>query len=100
MRYCATIVTLCDNYDGMTETTSIEHPFTLYPNPVKDQLSLRFDDGVEPESVELYDLTGRWVSTKRNGLKNIDLNAISSGVYMLRITTTDGKTYRERVIKE
>ena len=100
MRYCATIVTLCDNYDGVTETTSIEHPFTLYPNPVKNQLSLRFDDGVEPESVELYDLTGRWVSTKRNGLKNIDLNAISSGVYMLRITTTDGKTYRERVIKE
>ena len=89
-----------DNYDGTPEATSIEHPFTLYPNPVKNQLSLRFDDGVEPESVELYDLTGRWVSTKRNGLKNIDLNTISSGVYMLRITTTDGKTYRERVIKE
>lgn len=98
--YSASFVIIRDNYEGTPETTSNEHPFTLYPNPVKNQLSLRFDDGVEPESVELYDLTGRWVSTKRNGLKNIDLNAISSGVYMLRITTTDGKTYRERVIKE
>lgn len=94
------VYTIRNTPANTTEKVDCNSFFSFYPNPVIDQLTLRFDDGVKPESVELYDLTGRWVSTKRNGLKNIDLNAISSGVYMLRITTTDGKTYRERVIKE
>ena len=89
-----------DNYDGTPEATSIEHPFTLYPNPVKNQLSLRFDDGVEPESVELYDLTGRLVGTKQNGLECIDMSAMPAGVYMLRVTMENGTSYHEKLIKE
>ena len=87
-----------DGYDAITETT--ERPFKLYPNPVKDQLTLRFDDGDEPESVELYDLAGRLVGTKPNGLESIDMNAMSSGVYMLRLTMKDGTIYHEKVLKE
>ncbi|MBQ1627395.1 MAG: T9SS type A sorting domain-containing protein, partial [Prevotella sp.] len=72
MRYCATIVTLHDDYDNTPEMTNKDCPFIIYPNPVKDQLTLRFDDGSEPESVELYDLAGRLVGTKPNGLESID----------------------------
>ena len=89
-----------DDYDNTQEMTDIERPFALYPNPVKDQLSLRFDDGVEPESVELYDLAGRLVGTKPNGLECIDMSTMSSGVYLLRITTKDGTRYHEKVLKE
>ena len=85
---------------GTPETLATETPFTLYPNPVKDQLILRFDDGTEPESVELYDLAGRFVSTKRNGLESIEMSAMPSGVYMLRITMKDGTSYHEKVLKE
>lgn len=99
-RYCATIVTLNDNYDGTSENSDDALPFTLYPNPVKDRLTLRFDDGIKPESVELYDLAGRLVGTKQNGAESIDMSAMPSGIYMLRVATTDGNTYHERVIKE
>ena len=100
MRYCATIAILRDDYDSTPETTYTDCPFTLYPNPVKDHLSLRFDDGVEPESVELFDLAGRLVGTKPNGLECIDMSTMSSGVYLLRITTKDGTRYHEKVLKE
>ena len=99
-RYCATIVILHDGYDSITETEYISLPFTLHPNPVKDQLSLRFDDGTEPESVELYDLAGRLVGTKPNGLESIDMSAMPSGVYMLRVTMKNGPTYHEKILKE
>ena len=89
-----------DDYDSTPETTSIEHPFTLYPNPVKDHLSLRFDDGAEPESVELYDLAGRLVGTKPNDLESIDMSTMSSGVYTLRVTMKDGTCYHEKIVKE
>ena len=75
-------------------------PFILYPNPVKDHLTLRFDDGSEPESVELYDLAGRLVGTKPNGLESIDMSAMTSGVYMLRVTMKDGARYHEKILKE
>ena len=89
-----------DGYDATPETTTTNCPFTLYPNPVKDRLTLRFEDGDEPESVELYDLAGRLVGTKPNGLENIDMSAMSSGVYMLRVTMKDGTRYHKKILKE
>jgi hypothetical protein len=67
---------------------------------VKNQLNLRFDDGVEPESVELYNLAGCLVATRRNNIQSIDMNKMSSGVYTLRVTMKDGTSYHEKVIKE
>ena len=100
MRYCATIVTLHDDYDNTPEMTNKDCPFIIYPNPVKDQLTLRFDDGSEPESVELYDLAGRLVGNKSNGLESIDMSAMTSGMYMLRVTMKDGSRYHEKILKE
>ena len=75
-------------------------PFSLYPNPVKEKLSLRFDDGAEPESVELYDLAGRLVGTIPSGLESIDMSAMASGVYTLCVITKDGTRYHEKILKE
>ena len=99
-RYCAYIATLHDDYDNTTEIAKPSSPFTIYPNPVKDQLTLRFDDGVEPESVELYNLTGNLLTTKNNAMEKIDMSTMSSGVYLLRVTMKDGTSYHEKVIKE
>ena len=85
---------------SIPEIEAIEKPFELYPNPVKDNLALRFDDGAKPESVELYDLAGRLVGTKPNGLESIDMSAMPSGVYMLRVTMKNGTSYHEKIVKE
>ena len=100
MRYGATIVILHDDYDNTPEMTNKDCPFIIYPNPVKDQLTLRFDDGSEPESVELYDLAGRLVGTKSNGLECIDMSAMPSGMYLLRVTMKEGTSYHEKILKE
>lgn len=99
-RYCANFVILHDDYDSTHEMTNNEQPFTLYPNPVKNQLNLRFDDGVEPESVELYNLAGCLVATRRNDIQSIDMSTMSSGVYTLHVKMKDGTSYHEKVIKE
>jgi hypothetical protein len=100
MRYGATIVILHDDYDNTPEMTNKDCPFIIYPNPVKDHLPLRFDDGDEPESVELFDLAGRLVGTKSNGLESIDMSAMPSGMYLLRVTMKEGTSYHEKILKE
>lgn len=89
-----------DGYDSTIETVSIDRNFTLYPNPVKDILNIRISDNTQIESIELFDITGRWVDTKYNDVESIDLSAMPSGVYLLHITTKDGVNYREKILKE
>ena len=100
MRYCATIAIVRDEYDGVTETAKPTLPFTLYPNPVSDALRLSFTEDNEAESLTLLDLTGRVVATQHNNLEHLDMSALPSGVYMLRVTMKDGRSYHERIIKE
>lgn len=100
MRYCATIAIVRDEYDGVTETAKPTLPLTLYPNPVSDALRLSFTEDNEAESLTLLDLTGRVVATQHNNLEHLDMSALPSGVYMLRVTMKDGTSYHERIIKE
>lgn len=93
------VYTIHDKTENIAEAATCI-PFSTYPNPVKGLLSLRFDDGVEPESIELYDLAGRLVSAKRNSLESIDMNTLSSGVYMMHVTIKDGTSYHEKIVKE
>ena len=97
---CIYVYTLRNTPANTTEKTIFSTPYSLYPNPVKDQLTLRFDDGSEPESVELYDLAGRLVGTKPNGMESIDMSAMPSGMYLLRVTMKEGISYHEKILKE
>ena len=97
---CIYVYTLRNTPANISEKTIFSTPYSLYPNPVKDQLTLRFDDGDEPESVELYDLAGRLVGTKSNGLESIDMSAMPSGMYLLRVTMKEGISYHEKILKE
>ena len=94
------VYTIRNTPANISDKTNYNSFFSFYPNPVKDNLTLRFDDGVEPESVELYDLAGRLIGTKPNGLESIDMNAMPSGVYLLRVTLKDGTCYHEKIMKE
>ena len=67
---------------------------------MKDQLILCFDDGIEPESVELYDLAGRLVGAKSKCVKSIDMSVMPAGVYVLHVTMKDGTSYHEKILKE
>lgn len=86
--------------DSTKEIVTTNDHFKVFPNPVKDALSLEFTDGAEPKSVELYDIAGRLVSTKPNNLESIDMSAMPVGVYMLRVTMKDGSNYNEKILKE
>ena len=89
-----------DGYDDTLENTTRELPFTLYPTPVKEHLTLRFDDGIEPESVDLYDLAGRLAGTKPNPLESMDMSTMPAGVYIIRVTLKDGMIYHKKILKE
>ena len=67
---------------------------TVYPNPVKDHLTVKAEN---LQSVEVYNLMGQQVLTTT--MSTIDMSGLYQGVYFVRITS-DGKTVTKRVVKQ
>ena len=66
--------------------------FSIYPNPVKDKL---FISGNEtPIAVSIYNVLGKEVLSIKN-TNNINVQALPSGVYMIRISDGVGQTNRK-----
>lgn len=81
-------------------TGSVSKPtleITLQPNPVLSHLTIKTDASIQ--ELILTDINGRWVKKLNPDERSIDMNKLSSGVYILRITTPDG-IYNEKVVKE
>jgi hypothetical protein len=73
--------------------------FSLYPNPARDQLYLSLKlSGKEKCQVEIINLKGTkvWNITLESSknIEKIDVNRLPSGMYMLKISTPQGKTLK------
>lgn len=78
---------------------------SVYPNPVKDQLSVSFNSLVSSDvQTSLLSITGEKVAvynwSARSGINyfSIDMGTISKGLYILEITS-NGQSLRYKVIK-
>lgn len=92
------------NADGTVGTDEILvqeiRPYAYWPNPAQDELHLQFSPDVTPKSIELYDLQGRIVRTQRNGLESLNLQGLSAGQYVMKVTLENGKVFSDKVVKE
>ncbi len=66
--------------------------FSIYPNPVTEGV-VYVDAGFPIERLVIYDMNGRILQSTichHNATEQIQLNPLSSGIYILEVTTTKG----------
>jgi|GEM_PF-1034204 len=93
-------------------TTSADGPLVpssqgrwlLWPNPARDQVSLAHTaDMKDMHSVVIYDQMGRQVFERHfrqlRPTYQLDLSALSAGLYYVRMTTSEGKTQTVKLVK-
>lgn len=88
---------VCSDLDVAENTTNV---FDIYPNPTKGILNIA-GSGTDVLSLEVYNMLGQQmiaVSGSRD-LKGIDVASLTSGHYIICITTSEG-TYYRKFIKE
>lgn len=89
------------SYSSQVEIDFTQVGLSCYPNPVRDQLTIR-----NPETgimhVEVMDLTGRRVSTFEigEGKQEVSLEFLNSGVYTLRASNRGGSVYTFSFFKQ
>src|SRR5690625_4072983 len=73
--------------------------FTYYPNPIKDQLTLKA--GTQIESVSVYNLLGQTVLIENPNQLETQLNteSLQAGVYLMKVSL-NGNTKIVRIIKK
>ena len=77
-------------YDAVDETTD---EVTVYPNPVSEVLHIQ---GLEPVKVQVFNTIGQMVKTVYNA-NEINVSDWAKGMYVLHITTADGKVFERKV---
>lgn len=77
--------------------------FSLYPNPANDTFSIKTSTTVLATNIELHDLSGKLLLTKKlgNSQENtVGISTISSGIYLVSIETSNGKNYNTKLVIE
>ncbi|MBW7840622.1 MAG: T9SS type A sorting domain-containing protein [Chitinophagaceae bacterium] len=82
---------------GLSDLTAYD--FAYWPNPVKDVLNITSQKAVK--TVEAYNLTGQKVmATDKIVNGQIDVNALSPGVYVFKAVLEDGQVETFKIIKK
>lgn len=73
--------------------------FTVYPNPVKDNLNIRYNENIS--NVSVFNMLGQQVITKNiNATEGkVDMSILASGTYLVKVNSGD-KVETIKVIKE
>jgi hypothetical protein len=70
--------------------TDINSFFSVYPNPAGNYISLSESDTKLYESYEIYDISGRLLQKSIFDSNRIDISALESGFYYLRLLSPSG----------
>ena len=92
------VVIFEDNSSLTSEQPYLVLPYSFYPNPADDAISLSFSPDVNCEKVEIFSIDGKLCLEQNFNFNTIDINSLSSGIYMMKVTLSDGNVYTEKVI--
>ena len=74
--------------DSQLEAT----PFTMFPNPAKNTISINMDKVIGDGQIMITDLYGKKLKTQALsiGSNNIDISNLSKGLYLVSVLTNEG----------
>ena len=78
--------------DGIGENGA--EKLVLYPNPVKDRLTVKAKN---LKSVEVFDIVGQRIMTTDS--ESIDMSSLSEGIYFVRVVC-EGGMFTKRIVKQ
>lgn len=84
---------------GIDENELIEKGFIVYPNPVKEKLTIVFKDKTTAEELELFDVSGRSV-LKETDSNSLNTSSLSGGIYILKVKNKNSHLQRQVIITE
>lgn len=88
-----------------TPMNDLVNKIDVFPNPAIDKLNFFIPNEITASQIELYDIQGRRVLSRQlldnsSGNIEIDINDLSSGIYVVSIGLTNGMKINKKVVKK
>lgn len=86
--------TLYKIVDTLGQTEFAENGFSLYPNPARNQFTVKSSNGVFASRIELFDISGKLLLSQNGALSpenTISVSGLAKGLYVVAVETADGK---------
>lgn len=99
------LVKRADDYGVIVRNTLstnkfLNSEFAIYPNPVKDYLTIDLKNNYKIVSYSIYDITGKKIkSSLKSDTNTIRVSELNSGLHIIKIKTTEGE-FSSKFIKE
>jgi len=71
----------------------------LYPNPVNEVLHIQNNSAKTIESVEVFSITGQLLFSRRNS-EEINMSQLNTGIYFVKLITSEGISVTKKVVKK
>lgn len=81
---------------GINENNSLNEAFSLYPNPVKNELFISISSNEVPVAIQVMDMQGREVINKEFS-NSINVEALEAGLYIIKLNYNDKVLYKRFV---
>ncbi|WP_353170004.1 T9SS type A sorting domain-containing protein [Flavobacterium sp.] len=69
-----------------------ENEFVLYPNPVKDNFTIKTKNSLEMQSLQIYNTLGQIVLAIPRFSENVDVSSLQRGTYLVKVNTEKGSS--------
>ncbi|MBD3583104.1 choice-of-anchor L domain-containing protein [Flavobacterium selenitireducens] len=91
-------------YDSLGEPDFDKSDLVLYPNPARSHFTVKVSGGSDAlGSIAVYDVVGKLISrfdARQRPQADVDISAFAKGVYLVDITTQDGKRQVRKLVVE
>ncbi len=74
--------------------------FKVYPNPANNTLLLEYPNIISLRKIQLNNLQGQVIIQKNTAVKVLNISAVKSGLYFLKLETSEGEIFVEKIIIE
>ena len=93
-----------DNYSTTSlESIIMKEDFNVYPNPFSDLVTVEFSNiNNQPYTISIYNSIGALVGQEITSLDKVqfDVGDFTTGLFIIRLTNSDGPVISKKVIKE
>lgn len=72
---------------------------SVYPNPSNGLIQVVYSGSETPTDLSIYDMTGKRVHSATSQFDKVNINALSSGVYVLHLNVGD-RIFKQKIIKQ
>ena len=84
-------VIFSNNSTSIENISNTSSTLSVYPNPATDVLNISVSNGTKVNNVNIYNVSGKLVTTAKVTANQINISELNNGVYFIEVLTENGK---------